>query len=113
MKRSHGLFGSMAAVLLICACGADPGENTSEVLNDREAVQVSDPELTSESVADDREGESSPVDPDLATGFAISSCFGGCLLVSTQDMTGVCCFCNGSFRTLHRSAWNYNTFICR
>jgi hypothetical protein len=41
------------------------------------------------------------------------SCSVGCLKMSTSNVAGQCCSCNGASKKFARSAWSSSTFICQ
>jgi len=115
MKRRLSMFSALAAVFLICACGGNGAEDTAEVLNGMGDVQAPDPEATLESAPDPRGEEPAALDVESSTTgsatFALS-CSSACIKISSSNLTGQCCTCNGASKHYARSAWSYTTFLC-
>ena len=44
---------------------------------------------------------------------AVGSCTVACVRISSVDISGSCCSCNGRTGSLARSAWNANTYLCQ
>lgn len=41
------------------------------------------------------------------------SCAAACTMISSASVVGQCCSCNGLTKAFSRSAWSYNTYLCR
>jgi hypothetical protein len=41
------------------------------------------------------------------------SCDATCTKVTSKDVSGKCCSCNGATRKFVKSAWNAQTFLCQ
>jgi hypothetical protein len=44
---------------------------------------------------------------------SVGSCTAACTKVSSVDISGSCCSCNGRTATFVRSAWNTSTYLCQ
>jgi hypothetical protein len=40
-------------------------------------------------------------------------CFGACVKIGLDDVSGDCCSCGGVNRTFKRAAWNASTYLCQ
>jgi hypothetical protein len=63
-----------------------------------------------------REGQVS-VDPTYGlnegTSTKVASCDATCTKVTTTNVSGACCACNGATAKFSRAAWNANTYLCK
>jgi hypothetical protein len=41
------------------------------------------------------------------------ACYGACVKVGLEDMSGDCCSCGGINRTFRRATWNAQTYLCQ
>jgi hypothetical protein len=61
--------------------------------------------------------ETISIDPTIGlndTGSTSSgSCTAACTKISSTDMTGACCSCNGASKKFVKSAWSTTTFLCQ
>lgn len=99
MKRIHGLLSGLAAGLLLCACGA--GE-----AGDSDTIGAPAP-------TGDEDRASEQTESAQTAAVVIPSCTTACTKVSTSNLTGACCICNGVQKTFHRSVVNQNVYLCQ
>jgi hypothetical protein len=112
MKESLTVFSALA-VFLICACGAST-EDTTEVLDPTDDVGVPDPAAVLESTTESQGEEPAALDTTtIRKATLLLLCpNNACFKVSSSDLTGQCCICNGATRHYVRSAWSLTTFLC-
>ena len=102
--RIHGLLPGLAASLLVYACGAgDEGTPADDAAGVKDGA-------SEQAEAVQSIGES---DNDLQSGSQALGCQNVCTAVSTVDLTGVCCICQGVQKTFHRSVFNRNVYLCQ
>ena len=41
------------------------------------------------------------------------SCVAACTIISSSNLQGACCSCNGVVRSLQRSVWSVSTYLCK
>jgi hypothetical protein len=105
MKRIHGLLTGLAASLLFCACGA----------GDEDAPSVGDPGASEDRTSEQAEAAQSSdgLDSDGQTADGTSgSCRAACTAISSTNLTGDCCSCNGLTKTFHRSQITPKLYLC-
>jgi hypothetical protein len=106
MKRIHGLVAGLAVGLLFCACGA----------GDEGPISVGDPAASEDRASEQAEAaqSTSDLDADGQTAAVVvpTSCTTACTKVSTSNLTGSCCICNGVQKTFVRSVVNRNVYLC-
>ena len=105
MKRIQRLLTGLAASLLFCACGA----------GDEEAPSAGDPAASADRASEQAEQvqSSGDLDSDGQTAVVVvPPCTTACTKVSSTNLTGTCCICNGVQRTFHKSAFNANVYLC-
>ena len=114
MKRIHGLLSGLAASLLLCACGAGDEEGTHA--GDLDAVQAPAPSGSEDRASEQPKAAQATADigADRQTAVVvIPNCTSACVVVSSSNLTGACCICNGAQKTFHRSAWSRTTYLCQ
>jgi hypothetical protein len=63
------------------------------------------------------ENERASVDPTFGLNSSsqttTGSCSPACTRISTANLNGACCSCNGSYRRYYQSSWSTSTYLCQ
>jgi hypothetical protein len=112
-KRATKLFGSGPASCALGACKAQQFTTTKSILCGTPPLQYPcGTEYVYQATMGATTGLSSCASSVTSGPWSAPGCYSGCVLISSDDLTGKCCTCGGDEREFVRSAWSAVTYLC-